>query len=77
MESSLCAGTDDPGLRLIETVLWDGAACPRLAGHLARLTRSAAALGWACNADLAARALVGPAGRAARLRLVLDRAGGI
>ncbi len=28
-------------------MLWDGAAYPRQAGHMARLTRSAAALGWA------------------------------
>lgn len=34
MESPLCAGSDDPGLRLIETVLWDGARCPRIEGHL-------------------------------------------
>lgn len=32
MESPLCAGSDDPGLRLIETVLWDGARCPRIEG---------------------------------------------
>lgn len=60
---------------LIETVLWDGAACPRLAGHLARLQASARALGWGCDAARVAQALQGPAGRAARLRLTLDASG--
>lgn len=77
MESALCPGSDDPGLRLIETALWDGASCPRLEGHLARLVRSAARLGWPCDAQAARRALAGPAGQAARLRLTLDRDGGI
>lgn len=75
MESPLRAGSDDPGLRLIETALWDGAACPRLDGHLARLARGAAALGWACDPDTARAALAGEAGQAMRLRLTLDRAG--
>lgn len=77
MESSLCAGADDPELRLIETVLWDGETCPRLDGHLARLVRSAAGLGWPCDPVAAGRALTGVAGQAARLRLTLDRSGRI
>ena len=77
MESPLRAGADAPGLRLIETALWDGAACPRLAGHLARLSESAALLGWPCDGDAARPALTGPPGAPARLRLALDRRGGI
>ncbi|MFT4151277.1 MAG: aminotransferase class IV family protein [Paracoccaceae bacterium] len=75
MEDSLRSGADDPALRLVETVLWDGAACPRLPGHLDRLIRSAAMLGWPCDAAAAARALRGPPGQAARLRLVLAAEG--
>ncbi len=77
MESALRAGSDDPALRLIETALWDGTACPRIEGHLARLTRSAARLGWPCDASAARLALTGPAGQPARLRLTLDRQGGL
>ncbi|MFC3570051.1 aminotransferase class IV family protein [Paracoccus simplex] len=77
MESPLRAGSDDPGLRLIETVLWDGAGCPRIAGHLARLAAGAGALGWPCDAPAARAALIAPPGRPARLRLTLDRAGRI
>ncbi|MDF3854128.1 aminotransferase class IV family protein [Paracoccus sp. P2] len=77
MESPLRAGSDDPELRLIETVLWDGAGCPRIAGHLARLVAGARTLGWSCDAQAARAALVGPAGQPARLRLTLDRAGRI
>lgn len=77
MENSLCAGADEPGLRLIETVLWDGTACPRLRLHLARLQAGAAAMGWPCDVGAAAAALVAPPGAAARLRLTLDRAGTI
>ena len=43
MESPLRAGAGEPGLRLIETALWDGAACPRRDGHLARLSATGAA----------------------------------
>ncbi|HMM08384.1 MAG TPA: aminotransferase class IV family protein [Paracoccus solventivorans] len=77
MENPLCAGADDPALRLIETVLWDGAACPRLRLHLARLQAGAATLGWPCDTEAAAAALVAPPGAAARLRLTLDRTGTI
>ena len=77
MEDPFRAAADDPGLRLIETALWDGAACPRLEGHLARLTASAAALGWPCDAGAARAALTGEPGTPARLRLTLDRAGAL
>ena len=75
MESALREGGRDPALRLIETLGWDGARLVRCEPHLARLARSAAALGWACDPDAARAAL--SAGRAgpARLRLTLDRAG--
>ncbi|MDZ7884419.1 MAG: chorismate-binding protein [Mycobacterium sp.] len=62
---------DAPGLKLIETMLWDGAGVPRWPLHLARLTRGAVALGW----PLPAIAPAGPAGQVARLRLTLDAAG--
>ena len=75
MEDPLRAAADDPALRLIETALWDGAACPRLPGHLARLTASAAALGWPCDANGARAALTGRLGTPARLRLTMDRTG--
>lgn len=70
MESALRECGGEPGLRLIETVLWDGEAAPRWPLHLARLRRSAGLLGWTCPE-------VAPAGPAhpARLRLTLGAAG--
>ena len=70
MESALREGGGAPGLKLIETMLWDGTAAPRWPLHLARLQRSAAMLGWDCPE-------VAPSGpdHPARLRLTLDRAG--
>jgi 4-amino-4-deoxychorismate lyase len=70
MESALREGGGQPGLRLIETLLWDGAKAPRWALHLARLRLSAAQLGWDCPE-------VAPSGpdHPARLRLTLDRKG--
>lgn len=70
MESALREGGREPGLRLIETVLWDGTRAPRWALHLARLRRSAGLLGWDCPE-------VAPLGpdHPARLRLTLDRGG--
>jgi 4-amino-4-deoxychorismate lyase len=70
VESALREGGRDEGLRLIETVLWDGAAAPRWPLHRARLTRSASLLGWDCP-DVAP---LGP-DHPARLRLTLGRAG--
>lgn len=70
MESALREGGREPGLKLIETMLWDGQAAPRWPLHRARLQRSAGLLGWACP-ELA------PAGpdHPARLRLTLDGMG--
>ena len=72
MESALREGGRQPGLRLIETVLWDGAGAPRWPLHLARLQRSAGLLGWTCP-------VVVPDGpdHPARLRLTLDGLGQI
>lgn len=72
MESALREGGSEPGLRLIETLLWDGAGAPRWPLHLARLRRSADLLGWSCPE-------VAPSGpdHPARLRLTLDRAGAV
>ena len=70
MESALREGGGQPDLKLIETLLWDGAKAPRWALHLARLRRSAGLLGWNCPAIV-------PAGpdHPARLRLTLGRDG--
>lgn len=70
MESALREGGGKPGLRLIETVLWDGQAAPRWPLHLARLQRSARLLGWPCPPV----APLGP-NHPARLRLTLDNQG--
>ena len=72
MESALREGGGEPGLKLIETVLWDGRAAPRWPLHAARLRRSAGMLGWSCPE-------IAPAGpdHPARLRLTLDRAGAV
>lgn len=70
MEGALREGGGEPGLNLIETLLWDGAKAPRWPLHEARLRRSAALLGWACPE-------VRPQGpdHPARLRMTLDREG--
>ncbi|WP_167852668.1 aminotransferase class IV family protein [Pseudotabrizicola sediminis] len=73
MENALCDGADTPGLKLIETMLWDGVCVPRWPLHVARLTAGAAALGWAVPEVR----VVGPAGQAARLRLTLDAHGAV
>jgi 4-amino-4-deoxychorismate lyase len=70
VESALREGGAEPGLRLIETMLWDGRTAPRWALHRARLERSAGLLGW----SLPKVAPEGPA-YPARLRLTLDRDG--
>ena len=76
MESALREFGSAPGLRLIETMLWDGAACPRLPLHLARLARGAEALGWEVPSVLEALETVRPA-LPARVRLTLGRAGDV
>ena len=67
-----------PDLKLIETLLWDGSDLIRLPRHLARLSQSAARLGWRCDPVAAETALrqaapVGPA----RMRLTLDALGAV
>jgi 4-amino-4-deoxychorismate lyase len=70
VESPLRECGRQPGLKLIETLLWDGKAAPRWPLHHARLVRSASHLGW----DDPETAPKGPA-TPARLRLTLDAAG--
>jgi 4-amino-4-deoxychorismate lyase len=72
VESALREGGGEPGLTLIETMLWDGERAPRWPLHLARLRRSARLLGWECPD-------VVPSGpdHPARLRLTLDGAGAV
>lgn len=78
MESGLRAGAGEAGLTLIETLGWDGRHLVRLPLHLARLARSAALLGWGCNADAVTQALLAAVPRApARLRLTLDAQGAV
>ncbi|MFN7225362.1 MAG: aminotransferase class IV [Paracoccaceae bacterium] len=71
MESALRQAAGEPGLKLIETMLWDGAGVPRLRLHLARLRAGAQALGWVLP-DFTPS---GPSGSLARLRLTLDAHG--
>jgi 4-amino-4-deoxychorismate lyase len=70
VESALREGSGEPGLKLIETMHWDGAGVPRWPLHRNRLQRSAVMLGWGCPK-------VVPAGpdHPARLRLTLDASG--
>ena len=75
MESPLREGGRDESLRLIETLAFDGNGLVRGELHLARLARSAALLGWPCDAALCRAALLDGRGAAARLRLTLDFAG--
>lgn len=51
MESALRDGSfgNTEGVRLIETLLWDGSSFPRLPLHLARLAQGAARLGFPCD----------------------------
>jgi 4-amino-4-deoxychorismate lyase len=74
VEDTLRAGAGD--VRLIETLLWDGAAAPRLPLHMARMARSCAAFGWSFDRAGAEAALRGVAPvNPARLRLTLGPAG--
>lgn len=76
MESALHAGAGAPGLKLVETLGWDGAQFGRLPLHMARLTHSAKLLGWPCDADAVAKALHAAAPTSpARIRLTLDAQG--
>jgi len=83
VEDALRRGGREDGLRLIETMLWDGEAVPRWPRHLARLRRSAARLGWPAppfpeaprpGSPLPALPFPRPPGPA-RLRLTLDGRG--
>ncbi len=73
MESTLRAGADAAGLKLIETFALGS---PRLALHRARMVAGAGELGWPFRAAAFDRAVaaVDPA-KGARLRLTLDSAG--
>ena len=71
MENALRDGAEATGLRLIETMLWDGQQVARWPLHHARLMAGAAALGWRVPEIIPS----GPAGVAARLRLTLDAGG--
>ena len=75
MEDALRRAGAEPGLRLIETLAWDGRAPLREARHLARMARSAEALGWAWDREAARRALREGRASPARLRLTMDREG--
>ena len=73
MESALSDGACDPDLRLIETMLWDGAGFPRLALHLARLEQEALALGWP-QPSRVVEALSPLPSEPRRVRLTMDKA---
>lgn len=69
---------DTAGIRLIETLLWDGARFPRLPLHLARLAKGAARLGFVCNAASVQAALVAATSSAPlRVRLTLGPDGDV
>ena len=72
MESTLREGGTAPGLRLIETMHWDGAGVRHLPLHLARLRAGCDALGWMAP-DVAG--LLAWRGVPARLRLTCDCVG--
>ncbi len=75
MEDALRGAGAEPGLKLIETLAWDGAAPLRESLHLARMARSTAALGWPFDAVAAQAALREGRGAPARLRLTMDKEG--
>lgn len=78
MESALSAGAGAPELRLIETLGWDGQQLVRLPLHLARLSASAARLGWSCDPAAAEAALRRALPETpARMRLTLDATGNL
>lgn len=76
MEGALRGRAGDA--RLIETLLWDGAAFPRLPLHLARLAAGAATLGFPCDAGPVRGALAAAVADAPlRVRLTLGAAGDV
>ena len=58
MESTLFQHAAASGVRLIETLGWDGAQLVRLDRHLARLAQGAALLGYICDLDAARASLL-------------------
>ena len=77
MESALRQGGDRPGLKLIETMHWDGMTLARRGLHMDRLHRGAAAFGWPVPDAAIDRALADLPADPARVRLTLDGAGGV
>ena len=78
MESTVFQHAAARGIRLIETLGWDGAQLVRLDGHLARLAQGAAMLGYPCSLDTARAALITTGqGAPARLRLTCGADGDI
>lgn len=78
MESTLFQHAAANGVRLIETLGWDGAHLVRLDLHLARLGAGAASLDYPCDLDAARAALIGAGqGAPARLRLTCSANGDI
>lgn len=76
MEGTLRRGAGDEGLKLIETLGWDGARFARLELHLARLAASTVRLGWGCDLAAVRAALQGTVrDTPARVRLTLDAEG--
>ncbi len=75
MESALREGGRQAGLKLIETMLWDGVAFPRLPLHLARLAQGSGALGWDVPLARVRVALAGLGEAPLRVRLTLDAGG--
>lgn len=75
MQSPLCPA--EPGFRLIETFRYDPAqGYLHLSDHLARMARSAAALGVPFDAQAARACLSAPSDAVLRCRLTLDAQGG-
>ncbi len=75
MESPLYQGSDDPNLRLIETMRLGPDGIPRLALHRARMAEGAAALGWGFDAAGFDRTVRRDPMQGARLRLTLNAKG--
>lgn len=77
MESALREGGREPGLKLIETLRWEGGFL-REELHLARMARAAAALGWDYpQAEVLAAMHAGRGPVAERVRVTLDRTGAV
>jgi 4-amino-4-deoxychorismate lyase len=76
VESTLFQHAAASGVRLIETLGWDGAQLVRLDRHLARLAQGAALLGYICDLNEARASLLAAGqGAPARLRLTMGAGG--